>query len=86
MRSCPASCVGHDAITHVLSGGSRGGTDTENRKYVMTGAAAGGEGEEPHTQEGQVQKLGRACRGSMALSIPWFWLPKLLPDFWPPEL
>lgn len=49
-------------------------TQTENRKYVMIGAAAGGEGEEPHTQERQLQKLRRACRGSMALLIPWFQL------------
>lgn len=48
-------------------------TQTENRKYVMTGAAAGGEGEEPHTQNA-IQKLGRARRGSTALSIPWFQL------------
>ena len=26
-------------------------TQTENRKYVMTGAATGSEGEEPRTQE-----------------------------------
>ena len=61
-------------------------TQTENRKYVMTGAAAGGEGEEPHTQNARSRSWEGPAEGAWPCRSPGFSCRELLPDFWPPEL
>lgn len=57
--------MGCDAITHVLSGGRRGGTDTENREYVRTEQL-------PAVRVRSHAPRNAAPEAGKGLSIPWF--------------